>query len=165
MATKAKKAKTTVKKKPKAAASKVKKAKATVRKKAKAAVSKVKKAKATVRKKAKAAVSKVKKAKATRKKAVKSRVAGTKQVYTKKLGAELKKIEKQIDALKKKKSKIDTKLHGKYKKTMAALTVQKVAAKKRLTEANAAWHDITKGIEGAWKSLKKSVDKASKEFK
>ena len=89
----------------------------------------------------------------------------TQNAYIKKLEDELKSIDKQIAALKKKKTQIDKKLQGKYKITMATLNEKKAAASTRLKEAKAAWRAIAKGMEASWKSLRSSVEKARKEFK
>ena len=85
--------------------------------------------------------------------------------YIKKLETELKKLDKQIEALKKKKSKIDKSLHSKYNTTMGTLVKKKAEVKKHIKDGKAAWRAITKGVDAAWKSLKTSVQKARKEFK
>jgi uncharacterized protein YecT (DUF1311 family) len=89
----------------------------------------------------------------------------TQNAYIKKLETELKKIDKQIAALRKKKNQIDKRLQGRYKSTMATLSEKKATAKTKLKEAKAAWRAISKGMEASWKSLRSSVDKARKEFK
>ncbi|MCK5236531.1 MAG: hypothetical protein KAR06_06050 [Deltaproteobacteria bacterium] len=115
-------------------------------------------------------VTKAKKPKKTatkRKPAVKAKAKSstTKNPYLKKLETELKKIETQIVALKKKKPKLDKKLHAGFKKTTDALNKKKVVAKKRLKEVNAAWREVTKGMDKAWKELKASLGDAKTKFK
>jgi len=85
--------------------------------------------------------------------------------YIKKLETELKKLDRQIGELKKKKSKLDKSLHSKYNTTMAILVRKKGEVKQHIKEGKAAWRAITKGVEAAWKSLKTSVQQARKEFK
>ena len=73
--------------------------------------------------------------------------------------------EQVIEAIIKKSPKIDKKLRASYKTTVTTLNKQKAAANGKLKKANAAWRELAKGMDGAWKTLKTSVGKASKKFK
>ena len=85
--------------------------------------------------------------------------------YIKKIETELKAIDKQITELKKKKAKLDSKLHSRYNNAMETLGKRKAEAKERVKEAKTAWRALSKGMDAAWKSLRSSVKEARKEFK
>jgi uncharacterized protein YjbJ (UPF0337 family) len=90
--------------------------------------------------------------------------------YEKKLDAELRDLNAQIELLKAKADKVQAEVKGEYGKAIEALQQHKLHhAKGKLQELKSAgddaWEDIKKGAEKAWDDMKTAYQDASARFK
>jgi poly(hydroxyalkanoate) granule-associated protein len=96
-------------------------------------------------------------------------VVATKEAYQKKLEAQLKEWDRQLDQLMAKAKKAGAEARAKIEDELAGLKSKRVAAQKKLDElrnrGEDAWEDLKGGIEKAWDDIGDTVGKVVAHFK
>lgn len=92
-----------------------------------------------------------------------------KDVYQKKLEAQLQEWNAEIEKLKAKARKAEANTQAKYQEKLDEISRKQDAAKAKLAElqnsSEKAWEDLKSGIENAWKNLEDAVKSAASYFK
>ena len=94
---------------------------------------------------------------------------GTHDEYFKKMDAQLKKWDADVDALNASGEKASAEARDTYKEQVKALRVDRDAAYKKLREMRAAGEkaglEMKVGMDVAWQAMKKGLEKAASNFK